>query len=108
MILAEVKNLHKTYQVGDVPVPALAGVSLSISRGEFVAIMGHSGSGKSTLLNLLGCLDRPTAGSYVLGGEDVSKLSDDQLSGDEGRSGRRRISYDVRQQGIARGLTFQF
>ncbi len=101
MILAEVKNLQKTYQVGDVPVPALAGVSLSISRGEFVAIMGHSGSGKSTLLNLLGCLDRPTAGSYVLGGEDVSKLSDDQLS--EIRA--RRIGFIFQQFNLITQLT---
>jgi len=77
---AEVIGLEKTYDLGEVQVRALRGVTLEFPRGDFVAIMGTSGSGKSTLLNLLGALDRPTAGSYLLGGEDVSLLSDDALS----------------------------
>ncbi len=75
--------------MGDVSVQALAGVSLAVEQGEYVAIMGASGSGKSTLLNILGCLDRPTSGEYLLGGEDVSRLNDDELS--EIRS--RRIGF---------------
>ena len=73
-------GLVKTYQMGDVQVNALGGVSLEIGRGEMVAIMGPSGSGKSTLMNILGCLDRPTSGEYILDGESVSRLTDDQLA----------------------------
>jgi putative ABC transport system ATP-binding protein len=73
-------ELEKTYRLEGIEVPALRGVNAGIMAGEFVAIMGPSGSGKSTLLNILGCLDRPTSGSYLLGGEDVSKLDDDRLS----------------------------
>jgi len=73
-------ELEKKYHLEGIEVPALRGVNASIMAGEFVAIMGPSGSGKSTLLNILGCLDRPSSGSYLLGGEDVSKLDDDRLS----------------------------
>ncbi len=74
------RDVVKSYRMGGEEVRALAGVTLEIPEGEFWAILGPSGSGKSTLLNLLGCLDRPTSGSYILGGEDVSRLSDDDLS----------------------------
>jgi putative ABC transport system ATP-binding protein len=90
--LIEVADLHKTYDVGDVPVNALRGVSFEIHDGDFVAVMGASGSGKTTLMNILGCLDRPSAGSYRLCGSEVSRLSRNQLA-------------DVRNQLI--GFVFQ-
>lgn len=76
----EAENLVKIYKMGQVEVPALRGVSLKIRRGEVVAIMGPSGSGKSTLMNIIGCLDRPTSGEYILDGERVSTLNDDRLA----------------------------
>ncbi len=79
-LAAELVDLHKYYDLGSVQVKALRGVSLQIPKGDFIAIMGSSGSGKSTLLNLLGGLDRPTKGQYILSGKDVAKLDDDELS----------------------------
>jgi len=76
----EAKNLTKVYQMGDVQVHALRGLSVEVKQGEVVALMGPSGSGKSTLMNIIGCLDRPTAGDYLLDGERVSDLKDDQLA----------------------------
>jgi putative ABC transport system ATP-binding protein len=76
----DVRELRKTYKMGDVEVHALDGVTFTIQRGEIVSIMGPSGSGKSTLMNLLGCLDRPTSGEYYLDGELVSHLTSDQLA----------------------------
>jgi putative ABC transport system ATP-binding protein len=76
----QAENLTKVYKMGEVEVHALNGLSLKIARGEIVAIMGPSGSGKSTLMNIIGCLDRPTSGEYILDEEHVSKLTDDQLA----------------------------
>lgn len=78
--LIEIRDLRKTYEIGDEPVHALDGVSLSIDKGEFVAIMGASGSGKSTMLNILGCLDTPTSGSYKLDGIEVARRSRKELA----------------------------
>ena len=86
------RDLVKTYTLGGAAVRALAGVSLEVARGEFVAVTGPSGSGKSTFMHILGCLDRPTSGQYVLDGRDVSKMSRDELA-------------DVRQQTL--GFVFQ-
>jgi putative ABC transport system ATP-binding protein len=76
----DVHEIHKTYRIGEIAVHALRGVSLRVDRGEYVAIMGQSGSGKSTLMNILGCLDAPTSGVYLLGGLDVRELEEDTLS----------------------------
>jgi putative ABC transport system ATP-binding protein len=88
----QLEDIHKTYQTGEVEVRAVAGVSLEIHQGEFVALMGASGSGKSTMMNTLGCLDRPTHGKYFLDGIDVSQLNRDELA-------------DIRNQKI--GFVFQ-
>jgi putative ABC transport system ATP-binding protein len=79
-LVIQAENLTKVYQMGEVQVHALCSVSLQVKRGEAVAIMGPSGSGKSTLMNILGCLDRPTSGEYILDGDNVSGLTDDQLA----------------------------
>ena len=78
--LIAVSDLVKTYRVGDTEIRALAGISMSIHRGEMVAVMGPSGSGKSTFMNLIGCLDRPTSGEYLLDGRNVSELQGDELA----------------------------
>jgi putative ABC transport system ATP-binding protein len=88
----QLQAIHKTYHTGEVDVHAVCGVSLEISQGEFVALMGASGSGKSTMMNIIGCLDRPTGGKYLLDGIDVSQLSRDELA-------------DIRNQKI--GFVFQ-
>ena len=75
-----VKNLVKTYVVGEVEVKALRGVNLDVQRGEFLAVTGTSGSGKSTFMHIVGCLDRPTSGQYLLDGQDVSRMSKDALA----------------------------
>ena len=80
MPLIDIRDVTKVYRMGDVEVQALGGVTLTIDEGEMVAIMGPSGSGKSTLMNIMGCLDQPTAGTYLLDGVDVGGLNDDQLA----------------------------
>src|SRR6187455_3369126 len=78
--MISIADLRKTYAMGDVEVNALQGVSFTIQRGEFVAIMGPSGSGKSTLMNLIGCLDTPSKGSYLLNGKQVGQMNDNELA----------------------------
>ncbi len=80
MALISTQEISKTYRLGDIDVNALTGVSLSIDKGEFIAIMGPSGSGKSTFMNIIGCLDRPTSGRYILEGIDVAHLGRDELA----------------------------
>lgn len=80
MSLIEIKNLKKHYDVGEMKLEILKGLTLNIGTGEFVAIMGPSGSGKSTLMNILGCLDKPSSGKYFLDGVDISKLNSDGLA----------------------------
>ncbi len=79
--LIELRQVHKVYEMGSEQVRALDGIDLEIERGEYVAIMGASGSGKSTLMNLVGCLDTPSEGSYVLNGTAVEELDDSELAG---------------------------
>jgi putative ABC transport system ATP-binding protein len=78
--VVEIRDIHKIYESGEVPVHAVRGVTLNIERGEFVALMGASGSGKSTLMNMLGCLDRPTRGTYLLDAIDIDKLDRNELA----------------------------
>jgi len=80
MALIETRDLWKTYQMGDEEIHALRGVSIQIERGEYVAIIGPSGSGKSTLMNLIGCLDTPSKGTYLLNGKEVSQMNDNELA----------------------------
>src|SRR5271156_5609078 len=78
--LISLEGVTKIYRAGTVAVPALRGVNIAVERGEFLSVMGSSGSGKSTLMNIVGCLDRPTAGRYLLAGQDVSTLDRNQLA----------------------------
>jgi len=77
---AKIRDMRKEYVLGDAKVHAIQGISFDVPQGDYISVMGPSGSGKSTLLNILGCLDRPTSGSYVLGGDDVAGMSDNQLA----------------------------
>ncbi len=79
--IIQLKNIEKSYYMGNQALPVLKGISLEIFKNEYVALMGPSGSGKSTLMNILGCLDSPTSGTYILNGNDVSKMADDSLAG---------------------------
>jgi putative ABC transport system ATP-binding protein len=94
-------DIHKTYDLGEVKVHALRGINLEIREGSYVAIMGPSGSGKSTMLNLLGCLDRPTSGQYFLGGEDVARLDDDDISAVRGK----RLGFVFQSYNLIHQLT---
>ena len=97
--IIEIRNLTKVYDLGAIQVPALKGLNFDIEEGSYTAIMGTSGSGKSTLLNILGCLDRPTAGAYILGNDDVAHMNDKELSGVRGkRIGFIFQSYNLIQQ----------
>ena len=99
--IISIKGLTKVFQMGDSEVHALAGVDLDIEEGSYVAIMGPSGSGKSTMLNILGCLDRPTAGTYHIGGKDVTHLDDDELSSVRGE----RIGFIFQSYNLIDQLT---
>ena len=99
--LIELKNVYKIYHMGDEDVHALDGVSLTIDKGEFVAIVGQSGSGKSTMMNVLGCLDIPTRGTYLLDGVDVRELTDRELS----RIRNKQIGFIFQQYNLIQNLT---
>ncbi len=99
--IISIKGLTKVFKMGDSEVHALAGVDLDIEEGSYVAIMGPSGSGKSTMLNILGCLDRPTAGTYHIGGKDVTHLDDDELSSVRGE----RIGFIFQSYNLIDQLT---
>jgi ABC-type lipoprotein export system ATPase subunit len=89
MDLIDLRNVYKTYHLGEIDVPVLKGVTLTIGRGEMIALMGHSGSGKTTLMNILGCLDRPSSGKYYLDGDEISGMSQD----DRARVRNKKIGF---------------
>ena len=99
--LIELRNIYKIYQMGDTAVHALDGVSFSIPRGQFVAIVGQSGSGKSTAMNIIGCLDVPTSGTYLLGGVDVSTMRDDA----QAEIRNKQIGFIFQQYNLIQNLT---
>ena len=101
--IVEITDVHKTYKTGSITFEALRGVSLTIQEGEYIAITGPSGSGKSTLMNILGCLDIPTEGSYLLGGEDVSTMSERDLAVVRNK----RIGFVFQQFNLLRSMTAQ-
>src|SRR5260221_660626 len=97
------REITKVYRMGDLEVPALRGVDLDILRGEFVAIMGPSGSGKSTLMNIIGCLDQPSVGSYVLNGTEVAELNDDGLAVIRNRAIGFEVAHPVHFRDLPKG-----
>jgi putative ABC transport system ATP-binding protein len=99
--IVQFTDVRKTYQMGTVIVEALRGISVQVQEGDYISIMGPSGCGKSTMLNLLGCLDRPTAGQYLLGGEDVSGMEDDALSAIRGS----RLGFVFQSDNLIQQLT---
>ncbi|HSN11111.1 MAG TPA: ABC transporter ATP-binding protein, partial [Propionibacteriaceae bacterium] len=101
--IVELTDVHKTYRTGSITFEALRGVSLEVEEGEYMAITGPSGSGKSTLMNILGCLDIPTAGTYLLGGEDVSTMSEKDLAVVRNK----RIGFVFQQFNLLRSMTAQ-
>ncbi len=101
--IVELADVHKTYRTGTITFEALRGVSLTIQQGEYVAITGPSGSGKSTLMNILGCLDVPTSGTYLLGGQDVSHMSERELA----TVRNKRIGFVFQQFNLLRSMTAQ-
>ena len=101
--IVELSGVHKTYKSGSITFEALRGVSLEVQEGEYIAVTGPSGSGKSTLMNILGCLDIPTAGTYLLGGEDVSTMSEKDLAVVRNK----RIGFVFQQFNLLRSMTAQ-
>jgi putative ABC transport system ATP-binding protein len=101
--IVEITGVHKTYKTGSITFEALRGITLTIEEGEYIAITGPSGSGKSTLMNILGCLDIPTQGSYLLGGEDVSTMTERDLA----LVRNKRIGFVFQQFNLLRSMTAQ-
>src|SRR5450759_4984374 len=101
--IVELSEVHKTYKTGSITFEALRGITLNVEEGEYIAITGPSGSGKSTLMNILGCLDIPTQGSYLLGGEDVSTMSEKDLAVVRNK----RIGFVFQQFNLLSSMTAQ-